>query len=128
LSQADLAERSGVSEPTISDLEAGKREHPRPSTLRKLARGLGVEVADFFPEEPALPKAAAPSPDNPVGRRAPVNISAASGDASGSRAGILAGLDEHFDAIVAPLRAADLGEDEAAELVSQEVRRRVGAR
>ena len=54
-----MSEKTGVSEFTISELEAGKRPNPRPSTLRKLAQGLGVEVTDLL-GEPELPKADAP--------------------------------------------------------------------
>ena len=61
MSQADLHEKTGVSEFTISELEAGKRTNPRPSTLRKLAQGLGVEVTDLL-GEPGLPKSDAPPP------------------------------------------------------------------
>jgi transcriptional regulator with XRE-family HTH domain len=57
-SQKDLAEESGVGQDTISGIESGRHE-PRPSTLRKLADALGVEVADFF-REPALPLGEAP--------------------------------------------------------------------
>jgi transcriptional regulator with XRE-family HTH domain len=57
-SQKDLADSSGVGQDTISGIESGRHE-PRPSTLRKLAEALGVQVADFF-KEPALPKADAP--------------------------------------------------------------------
>ena len=59
LSQIDLSRRSGVAQNTISDIETGRRE-PRPSTLRKLAKSLGVEVADFYPET-SHPKVSAPS-------------------------------------------------------------------
>ena len=52
LTLRDLAERSGVDANTINQVELGHRK-PRPSTLRKLARGLGIDVRDFF-EEPAL--------------------------------------------------------------------------
>src|SRR5215208_3050264 len=48
-SQRDLAEKSGVGQDTISGIEAGHRD-PRPSTLRKLAEALNVEVRDFFAE------------------------------------------------------------------------------
>jgi len=54
-SQQDLAGKSGVGQDTISGIESGRRE-PRPSTLRKLAQALGVEVADFF-RVPAAPLA-----------------------------------------------------------------------
>ena len=47
----DLEELSGVGADGISKIENGHRK-PRPSTLRKLARALGVEVEDFF-REPA---------------------------------------------------------------------------
>jgi transcriptional regulator with XRE-family HTH domain len=57
-SQKDLAEESGVGQDTISGIESGRHE-PRPSTLRKLANALGVEVVDFF-REPAIPLDEAP--------------------------------------------------------------------
>jgi transcriptional regulator with XRE-family HTH domain len=58
LSQADLSTMTGVAEFTISEIEAGKRANPRPSTLRKLARALEVEVTDLY-GGPAHPKAQA---------------------------------------------------------------------
>src|SRR5215208_4913157 len=54
----DLEELSGIGADGISKIENGHRK-PRPSTLRKLARALGVEVEDFF-REPAVPLAEAP--------------------------------------------------------------------
>jgi transcriptional regulator with XRE-family HTH domain len=51
-SQKDLAQESKTNVDTISGIETGQHE-PRPSTLRKLARALGIEVRDLF-EEPAL--------------------------------------------------------------------------
>ena len=53
-SQKDLADRAGVGQDTISGIESGRRK-PHPSTLRKLATALGVQVAEFF-SEPALSK------------------------------------------------------------------------
>jgi transcriptional regulator with XRE-family HTH domain len=50
LSQADLSATTSVAEFTISEIESGKRANPRPSTLRKLAQGLGVEVRDLYGE------------------------------------------------------------------------------
>jgi transcriptional regulator with XRE-family HTH domain len=52
-SQRDLAEESGTNVDTISGIERGQHE-PRPSTLRKLAAALGLQVRDLF-EEPVLP-------------------------------------------------------------------------
>jgi transcriptional regulator with XRE-family HTH domain len=59
LTLRDLEEASGVGADAISKIENGHRK-PRPSTLRKLARALGVEVEDFY-REPAVPLAEAPS-------------------------------------------------------------------
>ncbi len=55
-SQKDLSEYSGVGQDTISGIESGRHE-PRPSTLRKLAGALEVEVADFFKEPVPLGEA-----------------------------------------------------------------------
>ncbi len=60
LTLRDLAERSGVDANTINQVELGHRK-PRPSTLRKLAKALDVDVRELF-EEPALSgKVEAPS-------------------------------------------------------------------
>jgi transcriptional regulator with XRE-family HTH domain len=57
LSQPGLAERSGVPQPTISNIENDRRE-PHASTLRKLADAMGVELVAFFEEDarPLVPK------------------------------------------------------------------------
>jgi transcriptional regulator with XRE-family HTH domain len=59
--QEQLAVYAGSSQPTVNLLEAGKR-NPSATTLEKLARALGVEVADFFPKpqepQPSLEDAA----------------------------------------------------------------------
>jgi transcriptional regulator with XRE-family HTH domain len=65
-SQKDLADESGVGQDTISGIESGRHE-PRPSTLRKLAKALDIEVRELF-EEPvplgkAPSKAGPPSPE-----------------------------------------------------------------
>jgi transcriptional regulator with XRE-family HTH domain len=65
LSQADLSAMTGVAEFTISEIEAGKRANPRPSTLRKLAQALEVEVADLY-GDPTYPNDRAPSPEPPL--------------------------------------------------------------
>jgi transcriptional regulator with XRE-family HTH domain len=65
-SQKELAEESGVGQDTISGIESGRHE-PRPSTLRKLADALDVEVADFF-REPAVPFADALPPSGPLNK------------------------------------------------------------
>jgi transcriptional regulator with XRE-family HTH domain len=46
---------AGVSQYTVSEIEQGKRD-PHPSTLRKLAEALGIEVAALFGEPNADPK------------------------------------------------------------------------
>jgi transcriptional regulator with XRE-family HTH domain len=52
LTLRELAEMSGVGADTINQIELGHRR-ARPSTLRKLARALEVDVREFF-EEPTL--------------------------------------------------------------------------
>jgi transcriptional regulator with XRE-family HTH domain len=52
LTLRELSGMSGVSPDTINQIELGHRR-PRPSTLRKLARALDIDIADFF-REPAL--------------------------------------------------------------------------
>jgi DNA-binding XRE family transcriptional regulator len=63
LTLRDLAERSGVDANTINQVELGHRK-PRPSTLRKLAKALDVDVRELF-EEPVPLGEAPPSPDRP---------------------------------------------------------------
>jgi transcriptional regulator with XRE-family HTH domain len=46
LTQAELAARAGVSEYTIVRLERRQRKRPHPSTRRKIAQALGVDIAD----------------------------------------------------------------------------------
>lgn len=48
-SQQNLADESGVSQHTISEIELGRRK-PQGRTLRKLANVLHVEVRDFYGE------------------------------------------------------------------------------
>ncbi len=45
-----LGERSGVSFANISNIETGKLD-PRLSTLKRLARALGISVPDLFSKE-----------------------------------------------------------------------------
>jgi transcriptional regulator with XRE-family HTH domain len=52
LTLRELSEMSGVAADTINQIELGHRK-ARPSTLRKLAKALDVEIREFF-EEPAL--------------------------------------------------------------------------
>jgi transcriptional regulator with XRE-family HTH domain len=60
LSQEDVAARAGVARATIADLEAGKRP-ARPSTIRKLAKGLDVEVTELYAEPESRKTPAPPS-------------------------------------------------------------------
>jgi transcriptional regulator with XRE-family HTH domain len=45
LTQAELAEKSGVAVPTIKDIERGKTQQPHPRTVRALASILQVEAS-----------------------------------------------------------------------------------
>jgi transcriptional regulator with XRE-family HTH domain len=48
LTQAELAQASGVAQSTIAQIETGKRTDPHPGTLKKLADPLGVTPADLL--------------------------------------------------------------------------------
>ena len=50
LTQRDLSQMTGVSEDAISRLENGLRD-PKPSTIRRLAEGLGVEPRELMKTE-----------------------------------------------------------------------------
>jgi predicted ATPase/DNA-binding CsgD family transcriptional regulator/DNA-binding XRE family transcriptional regulator len=76
LSQAELAERAGLSRRGISDLERGERRRPYPATVRRLVEALGLEdtqraalLAAARQQTPAErmpePAPAAPSADRP---------------------------------------------------------------
>jgi len=58
LTLRELSDMSGIAADTINQIELGHRK-ARPSTLRKLAKALNVEVSEFF-REPAVPLAKAP--------------------------------------------------------------------
>jgi transcriptional regulator with XRE-family HTH domain len=49
-SQADLAEKAGISIPFLSDIERGNK-WPHPDTLSRLAKALKVDVYELFREE-----------------------------------------------------------------------------
>jgi non-specific serine/threonine protein kinase len=63
LTQAELAERAGLSERAISDLERGLKQAPRASTVRRLVRGLGLPQ----PEAAAFVRASQPVRDSTSG-------------------------------------------------------------
>ncbi len=153
-SQKDLADESKVGQDTISGIESGRHE-PRPSTLRKLAEALDVEVADFF-KELALPKAEAPETGPSLLERAQdaarrdaektshafARLHASEGVSQNTssfqedefRAELLAlGFpDEHFESFIWPLvvkaARADRLEQENAQLRQQPARQQEEAR
>ncbi len=69
LSQAELYRRSGVAQPSISEIETGHRG-AQIRTLTKLADALGVRVADLFAEDvpPVPPPPKTPLTDEPEDR------------------------------------------------------------
>ena len=50
LTQEELGNRAGVQPLTISRIETDKVE-PRYSTIRKLAKALGIDAAELLPKE-----------------------------------------------------------------------------
>ena len=51
LTQRELATMAGLTQSTVALIETG-RQSPRPTTMRKLARALGLKPAELF--EPPL--------------------------------------------------------------------------
>lgn len=53
ISQQELSERSGVAQPTISQIEKGETQSPHPGSMRRLAEALGITVEELNrPPEP----------------------------------------------------------------------------
>jgi transcriptional regulator with XRE-family HTH domain len=151
-SQRDLARETGVNPDTISGIETEQHE-PRPSTLRKLAEGLGLEVRDFF-AEPALPKGEAPSPgpslldkaldaarqDEEKDSRAMARVFASEGvpqstpgyeeDRCRAELRELGFPDKHFESFIWPLVVKAVGADRLEQELArvEEERRQEGAR
>ncbi len=48
ISQEELAEKSGISRTTISELETDKKEVTTNVTLEKIAKALDLKVSDIF--------------------------------------------------------------------------------
>lgn len=54
LTQAELANLSGVPQAVISDIEKGITQNPRLETVKKLAVALKFDIADFSIEKEAV--------------------------------------------------------------------------
>jgi transcriptional regulator with XRE-family HTH domain len=61
LTQEQLADRAGISVRTIASLEAGRVQHPRSDTLRRLADALGLTEQERAALAAPLAGAGAPS-------------------------------------------------------------------
>ncbi|WP_047980662.1 helix-turn-helix domain-containing protein [Ornithinibacillus contaminans] len=46
-----LSELSNVSQSTLNEIMNGRSKHPRIVTLRKIANGLGMSLAEFFDDD-----------------------------------------------------------------------------
>src|ERR671911_1389315 len=77
LSQAELAERAGLSSDGIRALEAGRRATPRPYTVRALAEALALA------EEDRVQLYAAAQPETPSPEALPVTDTPAAGGERG---------------------------------------------
>ena len=58
ITQAELADQSGVAESNISRIETGVQQ-PRPSTVKRLAMALGIEPSELVDWDDDKGKAAA---------------------------------------------------------------------
>lgn len=54
-SQRELADKADVSNGTLSYIEQGRTEQPKPSTLGKIARALGMSLDDLYSMAGILP-------------------------------------------------------------------------
>jgi DNA-binding XRE family transcriptional regulator len=107
LTQRELAERAGLGPATVPRVEAGGSASPR--TARKISEALSVSVVDLM-ENPPAPLADA----RPETSRPPVYISAASGSAGGSVAGLTVGdALAQLEQLAVQFRAGDVGQEEA---------------
>lgn len=50
LTQQELSERSGVPQPTISQIEQGNRKYPTHKNIQKIAKALGVDLKELDEE------------------------------------------------------------------------------
>ena len=48
--QRDIAEAAGIAGPTLSGIVSGRIRDPKPETRAAIARALGRDVDDLFPE------------------------------------------------------------------------------
>jgi transcriptional regulator with XRE-family HTH domain len=55
LSMMEVAEKTGLHQSNISDLETGKTKNPRPETVEKLCQGLKINEEYFYLENSRLP-------------------------------------------------------------------------
>lgn len=51
MTQAQLAMRSGLSQPYINELETGKKSNPSIAVLIKLARAMGTSIEELIRED-----------------------------------------------------------------------------
>ena len=59
LTQFELADKSGLSRPTIASLETDARHNVQSDTIEKLAKALGKTYGDFFPAKQKQSRTAA---------------------------------------------------------------------
>nr|WP_181833224.1 helix-turn-helix transcriptional regulator [Bacillus taeanensis] len=52
--QFELAEKSGVPQPTISQIESGSRRYPTHQTIMKIAKALEITVEGVIEDEDSL--------------------------------------------------------------------------
>jgi len=113
LSQAELWRRSGVAQPSISEIETGVRG-AQTRTLTKLADALGVPVAELFREE--TPPKVPPPPKTPLTDEPESDFDARFGATDLEGAEALAGeVGKEYDALgeyLAALDALGIGNDD----------------
>lgn len=47
----ELVKRSGVNQSTISEIMSGRSKYPRINTLKRISRGFGISLSEFFDDD-----------------------------------------------------------------------------
>jgi transcriptional regulator with XRE-family HTH domain len=121
LTQEQLARRSGLTLNAYGDIERGRITDPHYSSLRGIARGLGITVAELVEE--SAPKAEAPSSSEAGAKPGPTTVHLGPQELRGDTPAVDVELKAHVIDFIRKTVSPALSDEEALE----EARRRLGA-
>jgi transcriptional regulator with XRE-family HTH domain len=120
LTQEQLARRSGLTLNAYGDIERGHITDPHYSSLRGIARGLGITVAELVEESAPKAEAPRPSPETAGAKPPPVTVDVPPLDMHMS----LGEVREHLERA---LQLVDAGQVEAAAAEAEKAYRKLAA-